>query len=113
MWHSHGVKRDSRGDDPQYLDELHGREVVLGPAQRLPHDHDEHAAASQAQPHFPTLHPVLRPRNGLAEKFPDYERDQHIDDLFDVIACSAAGEVKTAKQTNLTLLDEGWRWVFP
>ena len=85
------MQRGSRGDDPQYLDELHGRYVVLGPAQRLPHDHDEHEAARQAKPHFPTLHPVLHPRNDVAEGLPDYEGDQHIDDLFDVDAGSAGG----------------------
>ena len=73
--HSHEVQSDSCGDNRQYLDELHRREVVLGPAQRLPHDHNEHAAARQAQPHFPTLHPVLCTRNEIAEDLPDYERD--------------------------------------
>lgn len=45
---SHDVKPDTRGDDRQNLVKRHGRQVIPGPAQRLPRHHDQHQAARQA-----------------------------------------------------------------
>lgn len=69
------MKTDARGDDRQDLRERHRGQVALGPAQSLPHHHDQHGAARQAQPHFISLHPGLRPRGGLSYHLPHHQRN--------------------------------------